>query len=477
MLTLGLDIGTTSISCAVMADDRQLSAVTVANDTYRRDQNRPWAREQDPAEIWSKCRQILTDQLQSWPDIKAIGITGQMHGIVYLDHSGEAISPLITWEDERGNLTFSDGLTYAEHLSAITGHQMATGYGLTTHYYHLKNNLVPERAAKISTIMDYVAMKLCGKKEPATHPSNAAALGLFDLQNSGFNLEALTAAGIDPAILPQVLTREEYIGTISNQAIDSAQTIDTAAYEIMVTVPIGDVQAGIFGLVREDTDVVLNIGTSSQVSCVSDNCVFMDKLDCKPFVRGKYILLGAGLCGGSSLQLLNDFYRQVCTAFSHEVSKDLVFEKMLALAEQAYDVESAEKASSEYGLENDRKPNNALNDANQKTVQVQTLFRGRRDNPQLRGSINGIGIDNLNPGALTLGFMRGVCLEMHDYYKMMPADRQSSRLLLAGNALRRNPLLRQLSAEIFDSEVCLTHYQEEAAAGAALLAASAADNS
>lgn len=440
MRTLGLDIGTTSISCAVLENDKQQAALTVANDTYLPNTARPWVREQDPAAIWSKCRQILTDMLQTWPDIEAIGIAGQMHGIVYLDESGDAISPLYTWEDNRGNLPYMDGVSYAEYMTQTTGFHMATGYGLTTYFFHLKNQQIPDGAVKISTIMDYVAMKLCGEKRPMIHSTNAAALGLFDLKQRCFDLDALSAVEIDPAILPQVLAREEYIGTLSNSSI--------AEYEIKVTVPIGDVQAGIFSLVREDNDVVLNIGTSSQVSCVNDNCVFLEKLDCKPFVQGKYILLGAGLCGGSSFQLLNDFYRQVCSAFSQDVSKDLVYEKMMSLAEQSYKTDA---------------------------LQVRTQFRGRRDNPALRGSISDIGIDNFTPGALTLGFLRGVCAEMLDYYWMMPANCRNGRLLLAGNALRRNPLLRKLSAEIFDSEVFLTQYQEEAATGAALLAANAAD--
>lgn len=98
-----------------------------------------------------------------YKDIKGIGITGQMHGIVYTDIQGNAVSPLYTWQDGRGNLNYRENQSYAAYLSDITGCPVATGYGLVTHFYNVQNRLVPTNATKLCTIMDYAVMKLSGK--------------------------------------------------------------------------------------------------------------------------------------------------------------------------------------------------------------------------------------------------------------------------------------------------------------------------
>ena len=64
--------------------------------------------------------------------------------MLYVDANGCAVSSLTTWEDERGNQPYREGSTYAQELSARSGYEMATGYGLTTHFYNLQNHLVPE---------------------------------------------------------------------------------------------------------------------------------------------------------------------------------------------------------------------------------------------------------------------------------------------------------------------------------------------
>ena len=70
---------------------------------------------------------------QEHPDIGGIGVTGQMHGILYLDELGRAVSPLYTWQDQRGAERLTQQ-TYAERLSELTGYTLSTGYGVVTHF-------------------------------------------------------------------------------------------------------------------------------------------------------------------------------------------------------------------------------------------------------------------------------------------------------------------------------------------------------
>ena len=61
-----------------------------------------WERIQDAEKIVKKSRQMLDDFLDEYPEVEKIGLTGQMHGIVYIDKEGTCVSPLYTWQDARG---------------------------------------------------------------------------------------------------------------------------------------------------------------------------------------------------------------------------------------------------------------------------------------------------------------------------------------------------------------------------------------
>ena len=491
MKVIGMDIGTTSISSVVMDTEtgRQLTSRTIPNDTAI--PGPVWVRQQDPELIWEKCVNLVEEYKRTWPDIARIGLTGQMHGMLYVDKDGNAISLLTTWEDERGNLPCEhmgenlsrdavqetplqeagrenspseeksknsapenapsgeknensvpeNGKTYAEQLSDLTGYPMATGYGLTTHFYNLLNDCAPTNAACITTIMDYVGMKLTGATRPVTHTTNAASFGLFDMQKMDFDREACTRAGIDAFLLPEVLKEESIIGKT-----------DTG---IEVVVAIGDNQAGVLGLVQDPDDAVISIGTSSQISVVRTEIIPDTDVECRPFVEGKYLYLGVGLCGGTSFAMLNRFFCETCGMFSSGAEKDAMFGMMMQAAEKEY----AREAVSE------------------ETLKINTQFRGTRLDPTLRGSITGITMNNFTPGSLALGFYRGVCTELYETYQKMQLPEGKGRLLLCGNALRNNPLLRKICEDVFGRKSYLSEQKEEAAIGAAKLAEKTGDGS
>ena len=153
MKTFGLDIGTTTISAVVYDSDRGvIAARTVKNDSFLTGES--WERIQDPAVIEAAAMESVRVLLAEHPDVAAIGVTGQMHGILYLDSHGTPVSPLYTWQDGRGDLPHPDGGTWASYLSACSGYELATGYGLVTHAYNLHHGLVPKEATVLCTIHD-----------------------------------------------------------------------------------------------------------------------------------------------------------------------------------------------------------------------------------------------------------------------------------------------------------------------------------
>jgi sedoheptulokinase len=434
MKFIGLDIGTTTIGGVVLDTDSwaPIGSIVKKNTAWL-NSGRMWEKTQDSQLILAIVTEILAELATKYPDIKGIGVTGQMHGIVYLDQRGNAVSPLYTWQDGRGNLIYQDGLTYAQALSGLTGYKMAAGYGLTTHFYNSINRLVPQEAVCLCTIGDYVAMRLAGGKRPVCDSSNAASLGLFDLKNTVFDYGAVYKAGLDPAIFPEL--------TVDSLAIGATAT------GILVFPALGDNQASFIGAVREaDKSLLLNIGTGSQASAFCNDFSETAGIELRPFPGGGYIYVGAPLCGGTSYALLESFFRAVLKMFSYDGPLDL------------------------YTIMN-QIGNTAFTDNDPLTVS--TKFNGIRGDPGGRGSVGNISLTNFTPANLIVGFLRGMAAELLEFYNLFPPaiKNRAAVLVGSGNGVRKNQLLRKILAREFKQDLKIPRHEEEASLGAALLAA------
>jgi len=433
MITIGLDIGTTSISGVVFDSTEQsvLTTETLPNNS-RIEEKEPWQNIQDTEKIWNACQKIIARCQSKYPAISAIGLTGQMHGIVYLDKSGRAISPLATWQDARGDQSYRDGKSYTEFLTHQSGYRMSSGYGLTTHFYNQKNKMVPDGTASLCTIADYIGLRLTRRKKPLIHTSNAHSMGVFDLNNLTFDRDAINDAGINPGILPEVSPGEISIGWTTNG--------------IPVCVAIGDNQASFIGAVGDTAHILTNIGTGSQLSVRSKTMVYAEGgLEVRPFVNGEFLLVGAGLSGGSAYALLRDLFREVLGLYDVKADEEL-YGKM----------ENAARETME----------------SKNPLAVDTRFKGTRRMPDIRGAIKQIGMNNLTAGQLALGVMQGICEELHRFYQLVPeALRKADVLVGSGNALRNNKTLREILSDRFGMALTMSPFIEEGAIGAGILAA------
>ena len=102
MRYIGLDIGTSKI-CALLCDGNGKLIRVLAEKNAYLDSPHRYEKIQDPDRIVRTCRELLSELADRNEEIGGIGITGQMHGILYLDRDGKAVSPLYTWEDRRGD--------------------------------------------------------------------------------------------------------------------------------------------------------------------------------------------------------------------------------------------------------------------------------------------------------------------------------------------------------------------------------------
>ena len=429
MLSIGLDIGTTTISVVVYDSDKDqvIASKTVSNDSFIKSENN-WERIQETKIIILNAKSALDELLQQYTNVQYIGITGQMHGIVYTNANGGAVSPLYTWQDARGDLQVENGkCSFVEWLKETTGEKVASGYGLVTHFWNLKNNNVPNDAAQICTIGDYLGMQLCGLKSPIIHISNAASLGFFDLENKSFKCEKLQKLGMDCSILPTITAEFKEIGKYKG---------------IPVVCGIGDNQASFIGAVGlQDGCVLLNMGTGGQISVLSERVVDTENIETRPITKNKYLLVGASLCGGRALAIVENFFKEyVKIATGKEDSQ--------------YDVLA--KLAGRYKKFNDE-------------LKVSTCFMGTRANPNLRGSINGISENNFTPEAFAYGVFEGMADELFSMYQEINTVKSVNiqKLIASGNALRLNKILCEIFSEKFDAPIELSKCKEEAATGAA----------
>ena len=477
MKSIGIDLGTTTISAVVLdtASDQAAESRTIPNDTGIRTAN-AWERLQDAEQILQKAEALLADLLALHPDVCAIGITGQMHGIVYLNEAGDVISPLYTWQDGRGNLPAAGNMqegrgtpgegdapeaadsktngsaaakgrntgksaspkipvgagsgTLTEEIRERTGLTTYTGYGLVTHLWLARAGLVPPEAAALCTIGDALGVKLTGRRAPLLHAGNAAGLGFYDAHLHRFHTKALAEMEADPRLLPDTTTDFVSPGVW---------------HEIPVCIALGDNQAAFLGAAGLKDDVIaLNMGTGGQVSVMSDTYCEIPGIETRPLTRDRWLLVGASLCGGYAYALLEQFYRSCLSAFGADPSGTDIYAVMERLAREGKGA----------GL------------------QVRTAFLGTRENPDLSGAVSGIRAGNFTPAALTRGVLEGMAGELYgDYVRMQQAAGiRAERIIASGNGLRRNPVLREICEDMFGLPIELSSRTEEAACGAAYAA-------
>ncbi len=431
-LAVGIDIGTTTI-CAVVYDidnHKQLEAYTVVHNSYACSDTRS---EQCVSVIMEKAEKLLYHIMDTHVGIMSIGISGQMHGIVYINSDGKAVSNLINWQDKRADLVLDGKESACQRILNLTGEKISTGYGVATHYYNMLNGEVPGEAVGFCSIMDLFAMQICRRKKAVIHTSVAASLGMFDTKNHCFMEDKLSLLGIEASFLPCVTKESEIIGKCR---------------DVPVSVPLGDNQASFLGSVGDNEEsILINIGTGSQISTVSDYKEASGDIEIRPFIEGKYLLCGSALCGGFAYSMLEEFFR------SYAVSCGMIdspqYKVINLLAKEAY--EKGEKG-----------------------LAVDTSFCGKRSDPTVRGSISEIDRQSFTPSNLILGVLKGMCNELYELYKKFPQKKM--RAVASGGAIRQNGVLKMLIADCFGMSVTTNEIKEEAATGVALFSAFATGN-
>lgn len=429
-LYLGIDIGTTNIAFCVADLKENITAdcYSVPNNSNIKD-GLSFSRLQDAELVAKTVLDNVAELSEKYPSVCGIGLSGQMHGILYIDKNGLPVSPLFTWQDERANMIYSDGITYADYITNETGKSAKYGYGFATHFYNIKNGLVPKNAVSLCSVADFVAMRLCGTGKPLVHMSMAQSFGLFDSENLCFDTSACQKIGIDTDFLPRVTAENETVGFYKN---------------IPVCVAIGDNQASFLGAVSDiDSDILLNYGTGSQISFVSHYRDDLENAELRPFIDGKYLVCGAALCGGRAYAVTERFFRDYLSAAG--VKADVQYDIMNGMALKE------------------------LESGGVNLPEISTAFCGTRQNPLQTGSVINLCESNFTPSKIITGVLFGMANELYEMY-IDAGSPKFSVLYASGNGVRKNPALQKVLYEVFGKEPVLPAINEEAAYGAAKFA-------
>ncbi|MBN2760282.1 MAG: xylulokinase [Rhodobacteraceae bacterium] len=263
---LGIDLGTSAVKvCAIDASGQVTATATAALAVQH-----PFAgaSEQNPADWWDaviRASAALPDALRQ--QVRAIGLSGQMHGAVLLDRAKDPIRPAILWNDGRASAECAAILLAEPEAGALSGAPPMPGFTAPKVLWVARHE--PESHARITHLLlpkDYIGLRLHGGL--VTDPSDAAGTGWFDQAARGWSDKLCAASATQRAWLPAVRHGTEVAGLLTRPA---AEALGLSA-GIPIAAGAGDAAAGAVGIgAVADGDGFISLGTSGQLFVTTDS--------------------------------------------------------------------------------------------------------------------------------------------------------------------------------------------------------------
>ena len=215
---LGIDTSTTS-SKALLIDKRG-NVVAVASSPHTQQSPRPRWSEQNPHEWWeavsASIRSVLKKAGIGGEAVSAVGLTGQMHGLVLLDGTGRVLRPAILWNDQRTQSQCDEihrRIGKAKFIQ-ITGNLALTGFTAPKILWVAQNEPeVYKKARHVLLPKDYI--RYCLTDEFAMDKADGAGTVLFDLRSRDWSNEVLSALDIPGRWMPPTFEGPEFTGQVT----------------------------------------------------------------------------------------------------------------------------------------------------------------------------------------------------------------------------------------------------------------------
>jgi xylulokinase len=439
-LVLGLDVSTTATKAVLMDAGGAVRAVGAVEYPYATPH--PLWSEQDPALWWDATtgaiRAALDEAGADGDAVEAVGLSGQMHGLVTLDGSDRVLRPAILWNDQRTGAECDDirDAIGRERLIRITGNDALTGFTAPKLLWVRRHE--PEVWGRIAHVLlpkDLVRLRLTG--DHAVDRADGAGTILFDLAARDWSFEVVDALGIDPAWLPATFEGPDVTGTVSAAA---AQATGLRAGTPVVAGG-GDQAAAAVGVGSVAPDVSsLSLGTSGVIFTTTEGPTVEPEGRLHAFchaVPGRWHLMGVMLSAAGSLRWFRDVF-----------APDVPFEDLVR--------EAAEAPPGSDGL---------------LFLPYLTGERTPHPDPLARGAFVGLTVHHTR-AHLTRAVLEGVAFGLRDSLELIRGMglAPSTEIRATGGGVR-SELWRRILADVLGARIVTTETAEGAAQGAATLAA------
>lgn len=445
---MGLDLGTTGVKILVADDSGEVVAKTFKEyPLYHPEVG--WA-EQDPTDWWEATidgiNEIFENPNVRPGDIEALGLTGQMHGSIFLDEDNQVLRPAILWCDQRTSEQCDEIIEKVgrDRLIELASNPPFEGFTAPKILWVMENEPeIFEKSKKILLPKDYIRFKLTG--DFATDVSDASGTLLLNVGKRDWSDEILEELNISRELLPEVYESPEVTGEISKEA--SEKTGLSAGTPVVAGA--GDNEAGAVGTgVVEDGDAWGSIGTSGVIFVASDK----ERTDPEGRVHtfchavpGKWHIMGVMLAAGGSLRWFKENLGRLETQVGELTGKD----PYQILDEEASNIEpGAEGLIFLPYLNGERTP---YRDSNARGVFFGLSSRHKKSH-------------------LVRSVMEGVTYGMRDSLRIVRNLGIDTGQLKAAGGGAKSPLWRQIQADIFGADIVTPKVDEGPAYGSALLA-------
>lgn len=444
---LGIDVGTSSTKTLLIDEKGQVLAES--NADYPLEQPKPGWTQQDPEDWWKATvktvRAVLKQSKVKPADVKAIGLSGQMHGSVFLDKNDQVIRPALLWNDQR-TAAECDEITEAaggrKALIEMVANPALTGFQAPKVLWlrnHEKRNF--DKLAKVLLPKDEIRRRLIG--DYVTEVSDASGTLFLDVVHRRWSGELVGKLGLDADLLPRVVESDEVTGTLTREA---AKALGLTT-DCKVVGGAGDCAAGAVGNGVVKSGVLsTSIGTSGVMFVHSDQPQYDADGRLHTFchaVNGKWHMMGVNLTSGGSLQWWID-----------SVVRGLVGVKD-AKRYEAATAEAAEVIAGSNGL------------------LFLPYLNGERTphaDPSARGCFVGLNLTHTR-GHMTRSVMEGITFALRDSLEIIESMGVPVKQVRASGGGSKNPLWRQMQADVFGKKITTLAVEQGAAYGVALLAA------
>jgi xylulokinase len=445
---LGIDIGTSGTKTVLF--DTEGRTITSALSEYPLYQPCIGWAEQDPADWWNAVVETISKVVQSSgvqpSDIKGVGLSGQMHGMVLLDKNGRVLRPSIIWCDQRTQAE-CDQITEAigrERLVEITANPALTGF--TASKVMWVKNHQPDIFRQIDKVLlpkDYIRYKLTGVY--ATEVSDASGTQFLDVPKRTWSEEVLNKLGFSPDWMPEVYESHEISGNISAEAAG----LTGLNQGTPVAGGGGDQAAGAVGNGIIQPGVISStIGTSGVVFASIDQVKMDPAGRTQTFCHAlpnTWHVMGVTQAAGLSLQWMRTHFG----GMERELAGFLDIDPYVLMDQEA------EKA----------------NPGCDGLLYLPYLMGERAPHldPYARGVFFGLTARH-GRCEMIRSVMEGVAYSLRDCLEIIRAMQVPIREVRASGGGGRSPLWRQMQADVFQTPIEVTNSKEGPALGAALLA-------